>query len=77
MSIIPYFSKRKKETGVMEVNEIKERIRKRFGDVSPAELAEILNIDVKKDIHMKGGSQLAFIDGSPVILIGYRVSLLE
>ncbi|EAC2959066.1 hypothetical protein E2140_14515, partial [Listeria monocytogenes] len=75
--IIPYFSMRKKETGVREVDEIRERIRKRFGDISPAEMAEILKIDVKKNIHMEGGSKLAFIDGSPVILIGYRVSLLQ
>lgn len=68
---------RKKETGVRAVDEIRERIRKRFGDISPAEMAEILKIDVKKNIHMEGRSKLAFIDVSPVILIGYRVSLLQ
>lgn len=59
------------------MDEIRERIRKKLGDIFPAEMAEILKIDVKKNIHMEGGSKLAFIDGSPVILIGYWVNLLQ
>lgn len=59
------------------MDEIRDKIRQRFGDISPKEMAEILNIKVMKNIHKEGGSKLAFSNGSPVILIGYRVSLLQ
>ncbi|EFO6644137.1 hypothetical protein HNE22_002854, partial [Listeria innocua] len=58
------------------MDEIRDRIRQRFGDISPKEMAEILNIDVKKSIHMEGGSKVEIMDGTPVIWIGYGVSLL-
>lgn len=34
------------------MDEIRDRIRQRFGDISPKKMAEILNIEVKKNIHM-------------------------
>lgn len=40
---------------------IKQRIRQRFGDISPSELAEILQISVKKSQSMESGSALVYI----------------
>lgn len=58
------------------MDEIRDKIRQRFGDISPKEMAKILNISIKKSLYMEGGSELTYIEGEPVIFIGYGVSLL-
>lgn len=58
------------------MDEIRDKIRQRFGDITPKEMAEILQIDVKKSLYMEGGSELTYIEGKPIIFIGYGVSLL-
>ncbi|MBC6298330.1 hypothetical protein HCJ45_14555 [Listeria sp. FSL L7-1517] len=51
----------------------KQLIRQRFGDISPSELAEILQISVKKSPSMESGSALVYIGQQPIIYLGRKI----
>ncbi|EOD4727206.1 hypothetical protein ACJUAE_002835 [Listeria monocytogenes] len=57
----------------MGMKDIKQHIRERFGDVAPSELAEILQVAVKKSHYMESGSELAYMDQQPIIYLGRKI----
>ncbi|EAF6699934.1 hypothetical protein D5Z92_14665 [Listeria monocytogenes] len=57
------------------MQDIKQRIRERFGDIAPSELAEILQVAVKKSRYMESGSELVYMDQQPIIYLGRKIDI--
>ncbi|MCU85253.1 hypothetical protein DUF32_14845 [Listeria monocytogenes] len=57
------------------MQDIKQRIRERFRDIAPSELAEILQVAVKKSRYMESGSELVYMDQQPIIYLGRKIDV--